>query len=188
MEMQRPYTGGQIPIVAGNEVIGVLSFILDSPKHIQPEITDMIEILTSQLGNTLTRIRSEELVRQRENELSELYKAMQELGLSLIWMGQSSCKSSNYEGAWVFRAGTCRYADQALYPPQFRDDIIFQFMDLTGRGGVIQNTFPFLTRKGDEVPLRRRKHWNVGGSSCAFLHRSGDWRETGGRTKPARFL
>ena len=33
---------------------------------------------TGHLGNTLVRIRSEELVRQR-NELSELYKVMQEL-------------------------------------------------------------------------------------------------------------
>ncbi|HQC00430.1 MAG TPA: response regulator, partial [Methanospirillum sp.] len=63
--------GGQIPIITGTDLIGVISFILDNPSKIHQELLDTMELVTGQLGNTLVRIRSEELVHQRENELSE---------------------------------------------------------------------------------------------------------------------
>ncbi len=47
-------SGGQIPVMAGGEVTGVLSFIMGYPRIVPIEHRDTIELLTSQLGNTLS--------------------------------------------------------------------------------------------------------------------------------------
>jgi len=152
-----PITGGQIPIITAGEVIGILSFILDIPNIILPDICDTIELLASQLGNTLIRIKSEELVRQRQEELSELYSVMQELVIvvdmdaTILNVNPATSRILGYkekelEGLPV----------QIIYPPEIRDDIIFQFMDLTGSGQIINNTYPLLTRFGTKIPVETR--------------------------------
>jgi PAS domain S-box-containing protein len=150
-------SGGQIPIMAGTDVIGVLSFILDHPKTLSLELTDTMELITGHLGNTLVRIRSEELVRQRENELSELYKVMQELVMVIDMDG--TILNVNPAATRILRYSEEELIGmpiQVLYPPKIRDEIIFQFMDLTGSGGTIQNTYPLLDRQGIEVPVETR--------------------------------
>ena len=150
-------SGGQNPIMAGTDVIGVLSFILDQPKEIPHELSDTMELITSHLGNTLVRIHSEELVRQRENELSELYKVMQELVIvidmdgTILNVNPATTRILGYSEEELIGMPV-----QVLYPPKIRDEIIFQFMDLTGSGGTIQNTYPLLDRQGLEVPVETR--------------------------------
>ncbi len=156
-EQDMRITGGQIPIMTGTDVIGVLSFILDHPKPISPEFSGTMELITAQLGNTLVRIRSEELVRQRENELSELYKVMQELVIvidmdgTILNVNPAVTRVLGYTEQELIGMPI-----QALYPPKNRDDVIFQFMDLTGKGGTVQNTYPLLDRQGREVPVETR--------------------------------
>lgn len=150
-------SGGQIPVMAGGEVTGVLSFIMGYPRIVPIEHRDTIELLTSQLGNTLVRIRSEEMVRHREKELSELYRAMQELVIVIDMDG--TILSVNHATTRVLgytEEELVGMPIQILYTPEIRDEIIFQFMDLTGEGGAIKNSFPFLDSKGREVPVETR--------------------------------
>jgi PAS domain S-box-containing protein len=172
------YSGGQIPIMAGTDVIGILSFILDHTKPLSPELTDTMELITGHLGNTLVRIRSEELVRQRENELSELYKVMQELVIVIDMDG--TILNVNPATTRILRYSEEELIGmpiQVLYPPKIRDEIIFQFMDLTGSGETIQNTYPLIDRQGLEVPVETRGSIGTWGDRHVLFCISRDIRE-----------
>ncbi|HWQ66300.1 MAG TPA: PAS domain S-box protein [Methanospirillum sp.] len=150
-------TGGQIPIQGGDVVIGVLSFMMDETRDILPDTRDTMEILVSLLGNSIIRIRSEELVRIRQEELNELYLAMEELVIvidmdgSILNVNPAVTRVLGYEEKELIGEPI-----HTLYPREIRDTIIFQFLDLTEAGGKIQNTYPFIARNGESVPVETR--------------------------------
>lgn len=170
--------GGQIPIIVGTDLIGILSFILDNPKKIHPELIDTIEIVTSQLGNTLVRIRSEELVHQRENELSELYNAMQEIVIvidmdgTILNVNPAATRILGYSEEELIGMPI-----QALYLPKISDEIILQFMNLTSSGGIMQNTFPLINRQGMEIPVETRGSIGTWGDRHVLFSISREIRE-----------
>ncbi|PKL60888.1 MAG: hypothetical protein CVV33_00340, partial [Methanomicrobiales archaeon HGW-Methanomicrobiales-4] len=150
-------TGGQIPIQGGDQIIGILSFMMDEPRTVNPETRDTMEMLVSHLGNSIVRIRSEEQVRIRQEELNELYVAMEELVIVIDMDGAIL----NINPAVTRKLG---YQEEeliglpihTLYSAEIRDEIIFQFLNLTGTGGKIQNTYPYITRNGESVPVETR--------------------------------
>jgi|GEM_PF-772322 len=151
------FIGGQIPIITGTDLIGVISFILDNPGKIHQELLDTMELVTGQLGNTLVRIRSEELVHQRENELSELYNAMLELVIVIDMDG--TILNINPAGTRILgytEEELTGMPIQTLYSPKISDEIIFQFMNLTDSGGIMHNTYPLISRHGVEIPVETR--------------------------------
>lgn len=163
-------TGGQIPISSGGEVIGALTFVLETPRVIIQEIRDTIEIMTSQLGNTLIRIQSEEQVRQRQEELSELYAVMEELVIvidmdgTIINVNPTTSRVLGYQEEEMIGMPI-----QALYPADIRDEIIFQFLNLTGSGSKIQNTYPFVDRDGTLIQVETRGTVGIwGGRNVLF--------------------
>lgn len=168
-------TGGQIPITAGEKVIGVLSFMMDEPKNLTSDIRDTMEIMVSQLGNSIARIISEEQVRSRQEELNELYMAMEELVIVIDMDGTIV----NVNPAVTRILG---YAEEELignpihllYPSDIRDAIIFQFLDLTGTGAGIRNEYPFLSRQGTQVPVETRGTVGVWGGRHVLFSISRD--------------
>ena len=150
-------TGGQIPILEGDRAIGALSFIFDEPHQFTSEVRDTIEIMVSQLGNSLTRIISEEQVRSRQEELNELYVAMQELVMvidmngTILNVNPAVTRALGYQEAELIGNPI-----HMLYDSGIRDAIIFQFLDLTGSGSSIKNEYPFLARDGTMVPVETR--------------------------------
>jgi len=149
--------GGQIPIRRGSEVIGVLSFILDKPMSILQETRDTMEILVSHLGNTIMRIRSEEQVRTRQDELNELYNAMEELVIvvdmdgTILNINPAVIRKLGYQEIELI--GSPIYS---LYSDKIRDTLIFQFINLTETRGKIQNLYPFISREGKSIPVETR--------------------------------
>jgi len=163
-------SGGQIPIQGGDTVIGALSFILDVPHPINPQVRDTMEILVSQLGNAIIRIQSEEQVRNRQEELNELYVAMQELVFvidmdgTILSVNPAVTRTLGYQEEEL--VGSPIYV---LYSDDIRDAIIYQFLDLTGTGSNIQNEFPFITRDGTLIPVETRGTVGVwGGRNVLF--------------------
>ena len=163
-------SGGQIPIYGGEEVIGVLSFMIDGTASVSREIRNMGELLVSVLGNSLVRIRSEEQVRNRQEELNELYVAMEELVVvidmdgAILNINPAVTRTLGYEEGELIGEPI-----HILYSPEIRDAIIFQFLDLTSTGAKIQNTFPFLTRNGKPVPVETRGTMGIwGGRNVLF--------------------
>jgi len=154
---EQAITGGQIPIQRGNEVIGVLSFILEKSRPIIQETRDTMEILVSHLGNTIMRIRSEEQVRTRQDELNELYNAMEELVIvvdmdgSILNVNPAVIRKLGYQETELIG-----HPIYSLYSNTTRDDLIYQFMNLTETGGKIQNTYPFISRDGQPIPVETR--------------------------------
>ena len=131
-----PITGAQLPILGSGEVIGVLSFMLEEPRFIHTEALETIEILASYLGNSVIRIRSEEQVRIRQEELNELYNAMEELVIiidmdgTILNANPAVTRFLGYEEAELIGLPI-----HTLYADDLRDTIIFQFLDLTMSGG-----------------------------------------------------
>jgi PAS domain S-box-containing protein len=163
-------TGGQIPILGGAQTVGVLSFICDSPRTILPETRDTMDILVSLLGNSIARIQSEEQVRIRQDELNELYVAMEELVIvidmdgTILSVNPAVSRTLGYQEQELIGEPI-----HILYPDEIRDTIIFQFLDLTGTGDRIQNTYPFITRAGIRVPVETRGTIGVwGGRNVLF--------------------
>ncbi|WP_319578034.1 PAS domain S-box protein [uncultured Methanospirillum sp.] len=163
-------SGGQIPIHGGDTVIGALSFILEVPHPINPPVRDTIEILVSQLGNAIIRIQSEEQVRNRQEELNELYVAMQELVFvidmdgTILSVNPAVTRTLGYQEDEL--VGSPIYV---LYSNDIRDAIIYQFLDLTGTGSSIKNEFPFITRDGTLIPVETRGTVGVwGGRNVLF--------------------
>ena len=163
-------TGGQIPIQGGEKVIGVLSFMMEEPGQILPEVRDTIEILVSQLGNSILRIISQEQVRIRQEELNELYVAMQELVVvidmdgTILNVNPAVSRVLGYKEEELIGNSI-----HILYPSDIRDEIIYQFLLLTGSGATIQNMYPFLTREGTPVPVETRGTvGNWGGRNVLF--------------------
>jgi len=156
-ETQMLITGGQIPIFGGDRVIGVLSFILDRPQPANSDTRDTIELLVSLLGNTLLRIKSEEMVRNRQEELNELYNAMEELVVvidmdgAILNVNPAVTRTLGYQENELLGEPI-----HILYPPDIRDQIVFQFLDLTGSGGKVNNNYPLLTRNGISIPVETR--------------------------------
>lgn len=149
--------GGQIPISGGNNIIGVLSFMFDSPHIIKPDLRDTVELLVSLLGNSILRIKSEELVRNRQEELNELYNAMEELVVvidmdgAILNVNPAVTRTLGY-----FENELLGEPIHILYPFEIRDSIVFQFLDLTRNGGKIRNAHPFMTKNGLMVPVETR--------------------------------
>lgn len=163
-------TGGQIPIPGGEQIIGVLSFMIDEPRKILPEVRDMMEFLVSFLGNSIVRIQSEEQVRIRQDELNELYVAMEELVIvidmdgTILSVNPAVSKKLGYREEELIGEPI-----QILYASNIRDDIIFQFLDLTESGGKISNTYPFLSHDGSIIPVETRGTMGVwGGRNVLF--------------------
>lgn len=150
-------SGGQIPIQGSDKIIGVLSLMMDEPQTILPGARDTIEILVSHLGSSIIRIRSEEQVRIRQEELNELYVAMEELVVvidmdgTILNVNPAVTRILGYQEEELIGEPI-----QTLYSSSIRDDIIFQFLDLTGTGGKIQNTYPFISRDGRSIPVETR--------------------------------
>ncbi len=179
-------TGGQIPIFGGDQVIGVLSFMMDEPRVIDLNTRDTMEILVSLFGNAIIRIRTEEKVRIRQDELNELYIAMEELVIVIDMDGTIL----NVNPAVTRILG---YLEEELigepihifYPKENRDAIISQFLDLTGAGGKIQNSYPFQARTGEFVPVETRGTLGVWGDRQVLFCIS---REIGERLEAERNL
>lgn len=156
-ESEQMISGGQIPIQSGTDVVGVLSFMMDKPQKLPSDFRNTLELLTGYLGSTLIRIHSEEQVRHRERELSELYQAMQELVIvidmdgTILSVNPATTRTLAYTEEELVGMPV-----QILFSPAIRDEVIFQFMDITGTGGFTQNTFPLLNKKGDEIPVETR--------------------------------
>ncbi len=154
---QRQGTSGHIPIVSGDRILGMISFLCDTTEPISHEVTDTMEILTSHLGSAIVRIQSEELVRIRERELSELYHAMEELVIvadldaTILNINQAVTVTLGYEEGELIGQPI-----HILYPADTRDAIVIQFINLTENKGKIQNTYPFLTRDGKTIPVETR--------------------------------
>lgn len=171
-------TGGQIPIQGGDKVIGVLSFILEESHPVLPDVRDTMEIMVSQLGNTVIRISSEEQVRSRQEELNELYVAMQELVLvidmdgTIINVNPAVTRILGYKEEELIGNPI-----HILYSIEIRDAIISQFLDLTGSGASIRNEYPFLTREGLLIPVETRGTVGVWGGRNVLFSISRDIRE-----------
>ncbi|MDD1727730.1 MAG: PAS domain S-box protein [Methanospirillum sp.] len=171
-------TGGQIPILEGDRVVGALSFIFDEPHQLPSEIRDTIEIMVSQLGNSLTRIISEEQVRSRQEELNELYVAMQELVMvidmngTILNVNPAVTRALGYQEAELIGNPI-----HMLYDSGIRDAIIFQFLNLTGSGSSIRNEFPFLARDGTRVPVETRGTVGIWGDQNVLFSISRDIHE-----------
>lgn len=154
---EQKINGGQIPLLVGDEVIGVLSFIMDSPASLDTDIRGTIELMTSHLGNTLVRIYSEERVRNSEKDLRELYTVMQELVIvidmngTILSVNPATVKTLGYSKSEIVGMPI-----QVLYTSELRDEVIFQFMNVTDTGGSTQNTFPLLDKQGKEIPVETR--------------------------------
>ncbi|MFH0968219.1 MAG: PAS domain S-box protein, partial [Methanobacteriota archaeon] len=150
-------TGGQIPIQNADQVIGILSFIMEEPRIFNTDTRDTMEMLVSLLGNSIIRIQSEEQVRIRQEELNELYVAMEELVIvidmdgAILNINPAVTQKLGYQEEELIGRSI-----HSLYSPDIRDEIIFQFLDLTGTGGKIQNTYPYLSRSGISVPVETR--------------------------------
>jgi len=150
-------TGGQIPILAGNEIFGVFSFIMDTPVPLDTEIRDTIELIISHLGNTIVRIHSEEQVRHREKDLRELYTVMQELVIvidmngTILSVNPATIRTLGYSEEEIVGMPI-----QVLYSPEYRDEVIYQFMNVTGTGDSTHNTLPLLNKKGKGIPVETR--------------------------------
>ncbi|MBN1168002.1 MAG: PAS domain S-box protein [Methanospirillaceae archaeon] len=150
-------TRGHIPVFSKDHLLGVLSFLSDTKHPISHEVQDTMEILASHLGNAIVRIRSEELVRVREKELSELYHAMEELVIvadldgTILNLNQAVTRTLGYEEEELIGQPI-----HILYPADSRDAIVIQFIGLTENKGKIQNTYPFLTRDGNTIPVDTR--------------------------------
>ncbi len=171
-------SGGQIPIQGGDSVIGALSFMLNDPHLINPSVRDTLEILVSQLGNALIRIQSEEQVRNRQEELNELYVAMQELVVvidmdgTILNVNPAVTRTLGYQEEELVGNPI-----HILYSDEIRDAIIFQFLDLTGTGSNIKNYYPFLKRDGTTVPVETQGTVGVWGGRNVLFSISRDIRE-----------
>jgi PAS domain S-box-containing protein len=72
------------PLVAGNQVLGVMEFFTRAPLRAQPELVHMLATLGHQLGEYIVRNRSELLLRQSEERFRLLVQGVKEYAIFML--------------------------------------------------------------------------------------------------------
>lgn len=79
----RPFCRLSIPLIAGDEVLGVIDLKSDSCTRIQPDMEEMLGTLASQAALVLRNASTHQELEQHYSEISLLYEIQQELTSTL---------------------------------------------------------------------------------------------------------
>lgn len=148
-----------VPLLAGDEVVGVLEFFNDEPAAEDSEILDVTAHVGTVLGRVAERMRAEMERRASESRLRRTVETAHEAFISIDEEGrirewnQQACETFGWERDEVLG----RALVETIIPERFRErheEGIRRFRE-TGEGDVLNRRIelPALTRAGDEIPM-----------------------------------